>query len=272
MLLIIMLLSSLLGHATDGKYWAMIVLIYGPILLVTIIIHEFGHALMTMYCDGQVKEMVLWPLGGYVICGPVDTVTQDFCVAIAGPLTHLPQMALWGFIFAVIENGVSNLEQYYDENMSFGGNLCSQAFFLNVILLVFNLFVPAYPLDGGRCLAAGLMVCGLDGLKAAIATAIIGMVISIAFVIWGLVSFIQGSPGGLFTAIIGAWILMESWKLLKLTRPASGQYGEIVDNLKNHPIFGQRCYQNEIAKNSNNNSNGAESPALKKNGNGFSVL
>jgi len=37
-LLAIMLLSSLLAHATDPQYYALIALEYGPILLVTILI------------------------------------------------------------------------------------------------------------------------------------------------------------------------------------------------------------------------------------------
>lgn len=247
-LLVIMLLSSLLSHATDVSYWIMILLLFGPILLVTIIIHEFGHAMMTKYLGGQVGDMVLWPLGGFVICGPTETVKGDFLVAIAGPLAHLPQMAFWAVLFAVIEEGnFSNFERYYDAEASFGANLCAQAFWLNVSLFVFNLFVPAYPLDGGRCLAAALVLCGLKVLTAAIATAVIGMLIAAAIVVWGIVDFVQGSPLGLFTAALGCWIGMTSYQLFKLTRPASGLYGDPVENLKTHPVFGQDCYQNRAA-------------------------
>ena len=204
---------------------------------------------------GQVGDIVLWPLGGFVICGPAATVKNDFLVAIAGPLTHLPQMAIWAVIFAIIEGGsFSNFSRYINDNASFGSSLCSQAFYLNLVLFVFNLFVPAYPLDGGRCLGAGLVLCGLDVLKAAMATAVIGMVIAAAFVIWGIIDLLKGSPGGLFIALTGAWIFMASFQLLKLTRPASGQYGDPVDNLKNHPVFGQQCYQEHGRNTTPNNT------------------
>ena len=67
-------------------------------------------------------DIVLWPLGGFVICGPTETVKGDFLVAIAGPLTHLPQMAVWVVIFAIIEEGdFSNLGRFVDMGMSRGG-------------------------------------------------------------------------------------------------------------------------------------------------------
>lgn len=208
-----------------------------------------------IWTGGQVGDIVLWPLGGFVICGPADTVKGDFLIAIAGPLTHLPQMAVWVLIFAIIEGGdFSNLSRYVDVNAPFGASLCSQAFYLNVVLFVFNLFVPAYPLDGGRCLGAGLVMCGLDVVKAAMATAVIGMVIAAAFVTWGIIDLIMGSPSGLFIALTGAWIFMASFQLLKLTRPASGQYGDPIDNLKNHPVFGQDCYQQHGRNSASNNA------------------
>ncbi|CAB9519316.1 Peptidase family M50 [Seminavis robusta] len=256
-LLGIMLISTLLSNASDGNYWLLIILLYGPILLVTIILHEFGHAFMTKALGGQVGDMVLWPLGGFVICGPTETVAGDFYVAIAGPLTHIPQCLVWFGIFAAVEGGnFENFGRFYDSDMDFGAALTSQAFYLNVVLFIFNLFVPAYPLDGGRCLAAGLVLCGLSVLNAAMATAIIGMVIAMAFAVWGIFDFINGSPTGIFTAAMGAWIFMSSYGLFKLTRPASGVYGEVTDNLKSHPVFGQECYQNR-ARGENNNTSGS---------------
>ena len=186
-----------------------------------------------------------------MICGPVESVVGDFKVAIAGPLTHIPQMLVWVGIFAACEKGsFENFSQFPDTaNASFGGNLSAQAFFLNLTLFIFNLFVPAYPLDGGRCLAAGLILCGMSVVNAAMGTAFIGMLFAAAMIVWGIIIFIQGSPGGFFTMLIGAWIFMTSFGLFKLTRPAHGTSTSEVnsnmanENLKSHPVFGQRCYQ-----------------------------
>ena len=201
-------------------------------------------------------DMVLWPLGGFVICGPVDSVIGDFKVAIAGPMTHIPQMAFWLLIHLIIEGNMEGLDRIVDTSEhSFGGILAAQAFFLNLILFLFNLFVPAFPLDGGRCLAAGMITCGMSVLKAAMATALVGLFIAVAIVAWGIIEFIKGSPNGIFTAAIGAWIFMSSFDLFKATRPASGVYGDIVtDKLATHPVFGQKCYQDRARAETANSS------------------
>ena len=189
--------------------------------------------------------MVLWPLGGFVICGPVDSVAGDFKVAIAGPLSHIPQMLFWAGLFAAVEGGdFDHFDRFADlDDASFIAVLCAQSFYLNVMIFAFNLFIPAYPLDGGRCLASGLIMCGMDVLTAAMVTAVTGMFIAIALAVWGIVDFVRGNPGGIFMAAIAVWILMSSYKLFKLTRPASGMYGTPVEHLKSHPVFGRECYQ-----------------------------
>ena len=202
--------------------------------------------------------MVLWPLGGFVICGPVESVVGDFKVAIAGPLTHIPQMLVWVGIFAAIEGGdFTNFTRYLDTaNVSLGALICAQAFYLNMVLFLFNLFVPAYPLDGGRCLAAGLILCGLKVLRAAKATAVIGMTIAGIMIGWGLFDFFNGASTGLFTALIGLWIFMTSFGLFKLTQDDDRM--SAADKLRQHPVFGQNCYQDrarqERAAAQNNNS------------------
>lgn len=244
-LLLMMVLSTLITNASDPQYWALILLLYGPILLVTIILHEFGHAWMTKLLGGEVGDMVLWPLGGFVICGPVESVMGDFKVAISGPIMHIPQMIFWLIIYvAVMQEDFDHFSRFIDTEVPFGATLATQAFYLNLFLFMFNLFVPAYPLDGGRCLASGLILCGLTVVKAAMVTALVGMLVACAIVIWGIVDFAKGSPGGLFNLLIGVWIFMPSWGLFKLTRPASGVYGDIATgSLNTHPVFGQKCYQ-----------------------------
>ena len=208
-------------------------------------------------------DLVVWPLGDFVCFGRTKTVADDFKVAIAGPLSHIPQLLVWLLIFTGLEGGnFENLTRQMDtEEVAFGPLLCAQAFYLNVTTLVFNLIVPIYPLDGGRCLAAGLVMCGMSVLNAAVGTAVVGMVLAVALVIWGIIDIVGGSPAGIFTAFMGAWVLMTSYGLLKLARPASGVYGDFTDNLKSHPIFGQDCYQNHgrntntTTESTNNNNN-----------------
>ena len=42
--------------------WA--ALMYGPILLVTVLLHELGHSLAARRVGGHAEGILLWPLGG----------------------------------------------------------------------------------------------------------------------------------------------------------------------------------------------------------------
>ena len=39
--------------------------------------------------------ILLWPLGGLAFVGHSSSPRKDLWVAVAGPLTHLPQLAFW---------------------------------------------------------------------------------------------------------------------------------------------------------------------------------
>lgn len=79
-------------------------------------------------------------------------------VAFAGPLTHVPMIGIWlaaslaatkaAYGRAFVTLGVP----YRLDLSNLGVAVTSLAIILNISLLVFNLFVPAYPLDGGRIL------------------------------------------------------------------------------------------------------------------------
>ena len=43
-------------------------------------------------------SILLWPLGGLAFVGHSTTPGRDLWVALAGPLTHLPQAAVWALV------------------------------------------------------------------------------------------------------------------------------------------------------------------------------
>ena len=73
-------------------------------------VHEFGHALMTKRLGGNVDGIVLWPLGGFALCGPTDDfLVGDLKVALAGPMTHIPMTLLWWAIYVGVKGEDSGL-------------------------------------------------------------------------------------------------------------------------------------------------------------------
>ena len=73
-------------------------------------VHEFGHALMTKRLGGNVDGIILWPLGGFALCGPTDDfLVGDLKVALAGPMTHIPMTLLWWAIYVGVKGEDSGL-------------------------------------------------------------------------------------------------------------------------------------------------------------------
>mmetsp|Transcript_16135 Transcript_16135/g.29068 ORF Transcript_16135/g.29068 Transcript_16135/m.29068 type:complete len:302 (-) Transcript_16135:79-984(-) len=248
LLLLIEVVYSLRYTQTSPPYPMLIVFVfvlYGPVLLLTIVVHEFGHALTTLKLGGTVEGIVLWPLGGFALCGPTEALSGDLKVALAGPLMHIPMGIIWWGIYVAVTGGAHGYwpgSTIYLDVISSGAAgffemLSSQAIYLNIILLCFNLFIPAYPLDGGRIYAASLMlVLKLKGQTAAKVTAITAMLISSGMILYAVLIMLSKSAGSeLLLGFVGAYVLHQSYKLWTAAQS---------DTLGNHPIFGRECYKN----------------------------
>jgi len=220
------------------KYSLYIFILYGPILFFTILIHEFGHALTARKLGGVVHGIIMWPLGGLAICGQPDPPSPkaNILVAIAGPMTHIAQMIVWGvdaFLFTSASTSNSfKLDYYfllYGNAADFMVNLCLAAFYMNLALMLFNLFIPAYPLDGGQIFASALTMCGCLPQKAGMATSITGIIIGFVLIIYGIVSvFAKENPFSIMNILVGAFICSSSFGLYKLVKA-----GKVQD----HPLF-----------------------------------
>lgn len=149
-------------------------IVLGPVLLLSIIIHEYGHIAMIKYRGGSPPEKaVIWPFGGVAWCtndaslSPWNTVL----IAIAGPLTHIPQALIWLLLFLMVR-----LVQNYHFNGHLGTLVCERAIGLQVYLIIINL-LPAFPLDGSLLLFCTLRsCCKWDRQTAMKVTAAIGAV------------------------------------------------------------------------------------------------
>jgi len=117
----------------------------------SIVLHEFGHALVARREGIEVIGIDLFFFGGYMKASrDSDTAGEEFRVAAAGPAVNL-LIAILGAALGVALVGADRFEDLALLNGT--GQLVEVliAFTvsINVVLLVFNL-IPAFPLDGGR--------------------------------------------------------------------------------------------------------------------------
>lgn len=218
-----MAITTLYGFSGGNpEVGAMRLLLNGPVLFGTVLIHELGHCFATWHVGGVVHQILLWPLGGLAYVGHDGDAGDDLKVSIAGPLTHVPQALTWLGVLAAATGGTGGGTVTLINDGQFGPDLCREAIIINISLFVFNLCVPAYPLDGGRILCASLLLCGVGVSTAATITVIVSGVLSIMIIALG-VYFMN-----VMSIFVGGWVLSKAYELHKI----NGQ-----GRLDLHPVF-----------------------------------
>lgn len=161
---IFFLLSGLLALAFTLPDHDLVVagLMMVGILLVSIILHELGHALAVARVGGKVDAIVLGPVGGLISPRVPDEPEVHLFVALAGPLTHLLLAVIAAIGLAIAGNtqllGLLNPLATPTDLVEPGGTAlvaAKIALWLNWNLMLLNL-LPAYPFDGGPILRSML--------------------------------------------------------------------------------------------------------------------
>ena len=162
----------------------------------SILLHEFGHALQARREGIEIDGITLWLFGGVAkFKGSFPTAGAEFRVAIAGPLVSLVLGGL--FVGIALINGIPSA---VDGVVSWLG-------YINLTLLVFNL-IPAPPLDGGRVLHSLLWRVKGDFVWATRVAANVGRGFGYLLIAAGIAMFIFQS------SFSGAWLAFLGWFLL----------------------------------------------------------
>jgi len=145
---------------------ASILAIFGCVLL-----HELGHAIAARRYGIGTRSITLLPIGGIAQLERMpEDPRQELVVALAGPAVNL---AIAGAAFGVLQLASS----------TFLAPALSFLVAANVILFAFNL-LPAFPMDGGRVLRAGLAM-RLGKVRATDIAASTGKLMAVAFAVLG---------------------------------------------------------------------------------------
>jgi Zn-dependent protease len=211
------------------------------LLFVSLIVHEFGHALVARRQGIGVDHIDLYLFGGLTRMNrDAATPGEDFKVSAAGPLATL------GVILVCLAIDVALVGPHrlthaiaLDQDITITPVLLSLSWLLpmNVLLLVFNL-MPAYPLDGGRI--ARSIIWRVTGSKrtGTIISARMGQGLSLvlaAFGIWLLLNY------GTFA---GLWAIALAFMTYQAARSAVYQSAlderiegvRVIDIMDVHPV------------------------------------
>jgi Zn-dependent protease len=157
------------------------------LVMLSIIPHEFGHALAARRYGIGCRKITLFPIGGIALLKEMPRQPlREFIVAGAGPAVTFALMVI-SFVISFLF-GLDKTHQIF------------QLALINLVLFVFNM-LPALPMDGGRMFRAFLGL-GFSYLKATKIATIVSQVLCVLLI--GLGIFL----GSLSLVVVAFFVMM----------------------------------------------------------------
>jgi Zn-dependent protease len=173
----------------------------------SILLHEFGHAIVAMRNGIGISSIQLWIFGGMArMDREADSPGTELKVALAGPAVTAAIAIVLGII-GIVAAGWNGFEEavLLESRSDVSGLMALVAWLvtINLLVLVFNL-LPAYPMDGGRVVRAIAWYRSGNRNQATRFAANLGRVFGYLFIGLGIAWAFSGNAfGGIWLALIG---------------------------------------------------------------------
>lgn len=166
-----------------------------------VLLHEMGHCFEALKRGIMVDQITLWFLGGIAhidLSKPFIKPDDELWISLAGPAVNAVLIVL---SVPILKLSVGTAFE------------APMAFFvaINAVLLFFNM-LPAFPMDGGRMLRAGLCKM-LDRERARVYTSYTALAFGILFFTYGALSVKIG------LALIGILVIAINFKRINGDKP-----------------------------------------------------
>lgn len=181
-----------------------------------VLLHELGHAFAARRYGIATRDITLLPFGGLArLTRMPDKPQHEIVIALAGPAVNLAIAVVLFVILVVL--------QQRPEPLVFGLSLLGNLLAANVFMLLFNL-IPAFPMDGGRVLRAGLAL-RLPYVQATRVAAKLGQGIALVFAVvgfFGIPGVLGANPMLVFIALFVFLAASEENALVRTRSSLSG--------------------------------------------------
>lgn len=177
-------------------------------LLMSVVLHELGHALTARRYGIETREIVLTPIGGVARLDGYPQGLAELAIAAAGPLVNLALAVV--LFFGLVAAGLPPWGAGAVVDLP---SALQWLLFGNLCLFALNL-LPAFPLDGGRILRSALSFLMGQERATRIATRL-GMALA---AVLGLAALVPWALGPMFNVLM---LLTAFFVLLGATRESS---------------------------------------------------
>jgi len=167
-------------------------------LFASIVFHELCHSLVARRMGLPMKGITLFMFGGVAQMDEESrTPKVEFLMAIAGPVASIGLAGVFYLLYIGLKAA---------QAATVVTGVLGYLAWINLILACFNL-LPAFPLDGGRVLRAGLWAWKKNLRWATRIASDAGSAFGVVLIILGILSLLGGNPvGGLWWALIGMFL------------------------------------------------------------------
>jgi Zn-dependent protease/CBS domain-containing protein len=239
--------------------------IFGAIILfISVLLHELSHSIVAKRYGYKVRQIILFVFGGVsdIRDEPKEEYKKEFTIAIVGPISSFALAGLFAVAWLVLVQVGTNatttsqvntplfaLPQSQQQEQdpassslppsatsdgqvigSIAQGIMRYGVIVNILLGGFNL-LPAFPLDGGRVLRAGLTRWRGNYHDATKTAVKVGVWISYGLMAFGFLTIFTGSFTG------GIWLILIAWFL------QSGAQSYQQQNEITAALSGVRLYQ-----------------------------
>ncbi len=211
--IVFILIDLLRSSSLNLAFW------FSAAWFVSILVHELGHCAMARRLKLQAERIVMWPLGGLAYVSPGRNRVEEILIALAGPFMHIP-LGLLCAAFLLSHGthlGLSDMTPFMGgrgETFGIASGIVYQIMQMQIFLFCFNVFLPAYPMDGGRVLVAALSRWCSRETTARISLVVTGCI--------GIFLMVEGAT------ILGFCLIWQAVSLMQVDQ--AGQ-------LRHHPMF-----------------------------------
>lgn len=221
-------LGLLLRVVHENPAYAGVAALLQLMLFVSVLMHEFGHCFTARAVDGDADDILMWPLGGLASVQLPNVPRAHLLTALGGPAVNLLLCAatfggltMFGFLPPI--NPFWNV--YVDSLYSWhtgewvadlgAVRYLAQFFFVNWLLMLFNMVVVGFPLDGARVLQAILWTrLGFVGSMRIACWG--GYVVAGLLMVLAMVTVKGQAEGSFMLFAIAVFIGLSSWQQLQL--------------------------------------------------------
>jgi Zn-dependent protease len=207
----------------------------------SILLHEFGHAVVAMRNGIGISGIQLWIIGGMArMDREADSPGTELKVALAGPAVTLAIVIVLALVGVGAVGWTEFREAALQETRSNASGLMALVAWLvtiNALVLVFNL-LPAYPMDGGRVARAIAWRRSGDRTKATRFAANLGRLFGYAFIGGGILLAVSGYAfTGIWLALVGM-VINGSARGAAMQTAISSRIGDVrvADVMDREPV------------------------------------